>query len=1409
MKKLLSVTLLSMVLAMIFALEATAAKVKSTIWTGEIAMGNWIGYVMLTAQQTSAFEPGSQLLVTVKNLVNTGTPMVYLQNSSWTDFNPSVKTTLTGEGTVSFTITDEMMTEISGKGMVVKGCWATITKIALQKEVELEGGNSDLEAAITEVWTGEKAISWEEPSKSWAAIPASAFEKLSTGNLLHFDIENVAPGAQARIVSSSWQGWDDASIKNIGVPYYEYTITETMLDEIKTNGLIVTGNGYSLAGISIVDSSLLPKVTAEVGKSSKNAWEKGEKPVVTVEVQNLENAAKNVSVKALIFSDMLRKVDEVEQIAATEAGGSGSVDLVIDNLDAGVYNVVVLANGRLVERFNIAYDLTSIKSEPDACSDFSSYWATATDQLAQTEPEYSLTELTDRSGTKRKIYLVEMKSVADGLNGDPVTIRGYYAEPISEGTHPAIITYQGYDSAKYGPDGKATDPYCPDGNSGDWAEFILSTRGQSINNRDPYTNTYGDWFGFNFGDKDSYYYRGAYMDALRAIDFVASRNKVDSNNIFAQGQSQGGALTIAAAALDPQKRLKAIAPSVPFMGDFPDYFRMASWPRSVAVQKASEKRLSESQMYEFLSYFDTKNLAQYIECPVIQAIGLQDNVCPPHTNMASYNNLKVDNRKLVVNPLNAHSVPSTWYAQYLDWFNQAIEGMPEYIELTTSLFTGPMAINWSAVTLGADLFKSVKNGDKLRLTLSEITEERTKWPQLKITDKSGNDLWDALPLYDDTKGLAAPLTKEFEIDASIASTLAAGGCKINGCEYTLASVDLISKDEISTVKKNPALALKEVWSGSEKISWANDDSKNSVLIDKSNFVDMKAGNIVRVTMSDVANNAQLRLQANYTQFSPVSNTQLKGASSVDITFDQAMVDLVKEKGLRCTGCYYNLAKVEIIDPSQAINSRSVIATSCVKVWEPGESPVATVNIQSLEGHDYTIPVSVTLYEDINPSEAISTIEKSLDMKAKSFTTLDIPLGTLTPGFYSMQVKVNGSLTGTYTIGYNPTKIMTEYDGQPDFDAFWSSALSELASIAPEYTFVKEMTDYSTSARKVWYVEMKSVADTQDGNPVTISGYYAEPVAKGKYPVLVHFQGTDGGASTPWCINGDSNPDWCEFVLSVRGQMLNNRAPYKDRNIYTLNGMSYYTFGLANEEYKREHYYYGAYLDCVRAIDFVASRDKADTRYIFCEGGSQGGAFTYAAAALANDRVCAAAPGITGHADFPIDFKVAAWPANQILPLAADNGISESEMLKRLSYFDVKNFAHMITCPVTTNLSLQDTTDPPHVGFAPFNLLNVSEKQYLVNPLLGHATAPNWQKLYMDFFKKLISRTSTNVEKEVEQGKLTVSVKDRTLFFPENIDVKVYDITGRIIASGRTPIQLPSNGLFLITDGKYNIKIAVR
>ena len=78
------------------------------------------------------------------------------------------------------------------------------------------------------------------------------------------------------------------------------------------------------------------------------------------------------------------------------------------------------------------------------------------------------------------------------------------------------------------------------------------------------------------------------------------------------------------------------------------------------LAKAAEENMTPGQMYGNLSYFDMKNHARRIKCPVLMGIGLQDPTCPPHTNMASYALLRVP-RQLVIYPLCGHTV------DYSDW----------------------------------------------------------------------------------------------------------------------------------------------------------------------------------------------------------------------------------------------------------------------------------------------------------------------------------------------------------------------------------------------------------------------------------------------------------------------------------------------------------------------------------------------------------------------------------------------------------------------------------------------------------------------------------------------------------------------------------------------------------------------
>ena len=161
------------------------------------------------------------------------------------------------------------------------------------------------------------------------------------------------------------------------------------------------------------------------------------------------------------------------------------------------------------------------------------------------------------------------------------------------------------------------------------------------------------------------------MDLVRAVDFLVSRPEVDSRYIFAGGVSQGGAFTLAVAALD--HRIRAAAPCVPFLSDFPDYFRLVDWPRDrFELAMEADSTLTWPDIYKVLSYFDIKNLASRIQCPVMMAAGLQDDICPPHTNFSGYNLIQSEKRYIIY-PYQGHGVEDSWYDDRRAFFDGMID----------------------------------------------------------------------------------------------------------------------------------------------------------------------------------------------------------------------------------------------------------------------------------------------------------------------------------------------------------------------------------------------------------------------------------------------------------------------------------------------------------------------------------------------------------------------------------------------------------------------------------------------------------------------------------------------------------------------------------------------------------------
>lgn len=139
----------------------------------------------------------------------------------------------------------------------------------------------------------------------------------------------------------------------------------------------------------------------------------------------------------------------------------------------------------------------------------------------------------------------------------------------------------------------------------------------------------------NIDDRDRYYYRRVYLATVRANDYLTSLPNYDGTNLGVVGGSQGGALAIVTAALDP--RVKGLASSYPALADVTGYVhgRAGGWPHFFAPTRPGAGPTDEK--LATLPYFDVVNFARRLRVPGIYTWGFNDETCPPTSIHAAYN----------------------------------------------------------------------------------------------------------------------------------------------------------------------------------------------------------------------------------------------------------------------------------------------------------------------------------------------------------------------------------------------------------------------------------------------------------------------------------------------------------------------------------------------------------------------------------------------------------------------------------------------------------------------------------------------------------------------------------------------------------------------------------------------------
>ena len=264
-------------------------------------------------------------------------------------------------------------------------------------------------------------------------------------------------------------------------------------------------------------------------------------------------------------------------------------------------------------------------------NDFDDYWqATEAETLAiplnpRLEPDPM------RSTPEVEVFEARYDSYAD------LEIAGWYCRPRNfEGQLPGYLFVPGYVSEPKLPTDLALRGY---------AAFSAAPRNK-LRSNSVFNPGYPGLLTHNINKRTEYGYRGFYMDAIRAFDFLGGLDEVDSSRICVQGGSQGGALTLLVSSLRADQVACASA-GAPYLCSMMD---SAALTRSYPYEEINDYlRLHperEEAVRDTLDLHDIHNFVDKIECPIIVNIGLMDDVCPPETGFAVFNQIGSEDKKL-------------------------------------------------------------------------------------------------------------------------------------------------------------------------------------------------------------------------------------------------------------------------------------------------------------------------------------------------------------------------------------------------------------------------------------------------------------------------------------------------------------------------------------------------------------------------------------------------------------------------------------------------------------------------------------------------------------------------------------------------------------------------------------------
>lgn len=273
--------------------------------------------------------------------------------------------------------------------------------------------------------------------------------------------------------------------------------------------------------------------------------------------------------------------------------------------------------------------------------DFDTFWAARMAEADQVSLDYSV--------SPSEIPAFDTCDYLDfwfrGMNG--ARLYAKYVKPRSDRPIPLVLQFHGYPGASRS--WLEQSSYAGMG----CALLALDCPGQGGLGDDPGgyagTTVTGHIVAGLDGPPERMYYVRLHQNIRVLCRIVRELEGIDQKKIYINGASQGGGIGIACAALNPGLINRA-AILYPFLSDYRLVWELGA--DQIAYEGLryysrwfDPEGTRQEAWFAKLGYIDTKNFAHLVCCPVLFGTGLADEVCPPASQCAVYNNLNCPKRR--------------------------------------------------------------------------------------------------------------------------------------------------------------------------------------------------------------------------------------------------------------------------------------------------------------------------------------------------------------------------------------------------------------------------------------------------------------------------------------------------------------------------------------------------------------------------------------------------------------------------------------------------------------------------------------------------------------------------------------------------------------------------------------------